>query len=318
MASHSKSVIFAALAGNTAVAVTKFGAAYLTGSASMLSEAIHSVVDTGNQGLLLLGMHRAAKPADARHPFGYGLQLYFFTFVVAVMIFGVGAVVSIVQGIGKVLHPEVVERAWINYLVLGLAIVFEGVVWVFALRAFNKERGGRSWLAAVRQSKDPTVFTVLFEDTAALLGLIVALACVFASVALHLPVLDGIGSIAVGVLLAATASFLAIESQSLLTGEAANRATREGIDRIARAEAGVLGVNEALTMHFGPSDILVALSLEFEDALPATGVERAVTEIERRIKTSFPAVTRVFVEAQSLDADRRGRSGAALDRSKPA
>jgi cation diffusion facilitator family transporter len=307
MASHSKSVIFAALAGNSAIAAVKFAAAAYTGSAAMLSEAIHSVVDTGNQGLLLFGLARAAKPADARHPFGYGLQLYFFTFVVAVMIFGVGAVVSLAEGVNKVLHPATVESAWVNYVVLGAAILFEGAVWIFALRAFNAERGGRGWVQAVRQSKDPTVFTVLFEDTAALLGLVIALACVYASERLDLPVLDGVGSIAVGLLLATTAVFLAIESQSLLTGEAADRGTREGIARIARAQDGVVGLNEALTMHFGPSDIFVALSLEFEDALPATGVEVAVTQIERRIKASYPAVSRVFVEAQSLDADRRGR-----------
>ena len=307
MAAHSsKTVILAALAGNTAIALTKFGAAFYTGSASMMSEAIHSVVDTGNQGLLLFGMKRAALPRDARHPFGYGLQLYFFTFVVAVMIFGVGAVVSLFEGVEKVMHPAVVGQAWVNYVVLGIAIVFEGAVWIVALRSFNAERGNRSWLAAVRQSKDPTIFTVLFEDTAALLGLVVALACIAASEMLDMPVLDGVGSIVVGLILAGTAIFLAIESQSLLTGESADRETREGIEAIAKGQGGVQGVNEALTMHFGPNDIFVALSLEFQDALPASGVEDAVTAIEQTIKARFPAVTRVFVEAQSLAADRRG------------
>src|SRR5215203_2126455 len=164
MASHtSKIVIYSALAGNTAIAVIKFAAAAFTGSAAMLSEAIHSVVDTGNQLLLLFGMRRAAKPADATHPFGYGLQLYFYTFVVAVLIFGVGAVVSIVHGIDKVRHPVSVEHAWVNYVVLGLGLLFEGGVWIVALRAFNKERAGRTWIRAIRSSKDPTVFTVLFE-----------------------------------------------------------------------------------------------------------------------------------------------------------
>lgn len=306
MASHtSKTVIYAALAGNAAIAVTKFGAAFYTGSAAMLSEAIHSVVDTGNQLLLLFGLRRAAKPADERHPFGYGLQLYFFTFVVAVLIFGVGAVVSIYEGIEKIRHPRPVEAAWVNYIVLGAGILFEGAVWITALRAFNKQRAGLPWMRAVRQSKDPTVFTVLFEDTAALMGLVVAIAGVFSSEALDLPVLDGVASIGVGVILAVTAIFLANESQSLLTGEAADLRTRKSIEAVARQEPGVRGLNQALTMHFGPNDIFVALSLEFEDALPAAGVERAVTHIEREIKRRHPDVTRVFVEAQSLAADRR-------------
>ena len=307
MAAHSsKTVIFAALAGNAAIAATKFAAAAFTGSAAMLSEAIHSVVDTGNQLLLLHGLRRAARPPDAKHPFGYGLQLYFYTFVVAVMIFGLGAVISILHGIEKIRHPEPVHNAWVNYLVLGVAILFEGGVWLVALKSFNRERGGRRWLSAVRSSKDPTVFTVLFEDTAALLGLVAALLGVVLSERLHMPVLDGVASVTVGVILSLTAFFLAHESQSLLTGEAASHETRININRIARAEPGVVGLNQALTMHFGPNDVLVALSLDFDDALPAGEVERTVTRIERAIKQAHPDVTRVFIEAQSFDADRRG------------
>ena len=312
MASHqSRSVIFAALAGNAAIAATKFAAAAATGSAAMLSEAVHSVVDTGNQLLLLYGLKRAAKAPDARHPFGYGLQLYFYTFVVAVLIFGVGAVVSILQGVEKIRHPHPVEHAWVNYLVLGLGVVFEGGVWLVALKSFNAERAGRRWLSAVRSSKDPTVFTVLFEDTAALLGLFTALVGVFLSETLHLPVLDGVASVVVGLILTGTALFLAYESQSLLTGEAASHETRIGINRIARAEPGVTGLNQALTMHFGPNDVFVALSLDFDDTLPAGEVERTVTRIERGIKKAHPDVTRVFIEAQSFDADRRGGAIAA-------
>lgn len=310
MASHtSKSVIFAALAGNTAIALTKFAAAAVTGSAAMLSEAIHSVVDTGNQLLLLIGLRRAAKPSDARHPFGYGLQLYFYTFVVAVLIFGVGAVVSFLHGLEKVRHPHPVEHAWINYLVLGLGVVFEGWVWVVALRAFNRQRGSRSLLAEVRSSKDPTVFTVLFEDTAALLGLAVALVGVAASQWLGLPVLDGVASLVIAAILAATAFFLASESQSLLTGEAATHDVRVGINRIARAEPGVVGLNQARTMHFGPNEVFVALSLDFDDSLAAGEVERIVTRIERKLKAAFPEIGHVFIEAQSFAADRRGGSG---------
>ncbi|MBS0335172.1 MAG: cation diffusion facilitator family transporter [Proteobacteria bacterium] len=312
MASHtSKTVIYAALAGNTAIAATKFAAAGFTGSAAMLSEAIHSVVDTGNQLLLLLGLRRAAKPADARHPFGYGLQLYFYTFVVAVLIFGVGAVVSFMHGIAKIRHPHGIEHAWVNYLVLGLGILFEGGVWLVALKAFNRQRGGRSIFAEIRSSKDPTVFTVLFEDTAALSGLVIALLGVFLSEALDAPVLDGVASLLIGAILAVTAFFLASESQSLLTGEAASHETRVGINRIARAEPGVAGLNQARTMHFGPNEVFVALSLDFEDSLPAGEVERIVTRIEQRLRTAYPEIGQVFIEAQSFDADRRGNAEAA-------
>lgn len=304
-AAASKTVIYAALIGNAAISAIKFAAAVLTGSAAMMSEAIHSVVDTGNQLLLLFGMRQAAKPPSARHPFGYGLQLYFYTFVVAVMIFGVGAVISLLHGIEKIRHPAIVENAWINYLVLGIGIVFEGAVWIVALKSFNHQRVGRSWLSAVRHSKDPTIFTVLFEDTAALLGLATALLGVFLSESLHMPVLDGVASVVVGLILAGTAFFLAFESQSLLTGEAASHDTRISINRIARAERGVVGLNQALTMHFGPNEILVTLSLDFDDDLPAGEVERTVTRIEHAIKQAHPDVTRVFIEAQSFDADRR-------------
>jgi cation diffusion facilitator family transporter len=307
MAAHtSKTVIYSALAGNAAIAVTKFAAAGFTGSAAMLSEAIHSVVDTGNQLLLLFGLRRAAKPPDAKHPFGYGLQLYFYTFVVAVLIFGVGSIVSLVHGWEKIQNPHSIEHAWVNYMVLGLGIVFEGTVWLVALRAFNKQRGGRSIMAEVKSSKDPTVFTVLFEDTAALAGLIVALLGVFLSETFDMPVLDGVASLMIGAILAVTAFFLAIESQSLLTGEAASHETRVGINRIARAEPGVVGLNQARTMHFGPNEVFVALSLDFEDSLQAGEVERIVTRIERALRAAYPEIGHVFIEAQSFDADRRG------------
>ncbi|MDP1632866.1 MAG: cation diffusion facilitator family transporter [Caulobacter sp.] len=316
MASHtSRKVIYAALAGNSAIAAIKFAAAIFTGSAAMLSEAIHSLVDTGNQLLLLLGLRQAAKPPTEQHPFGYGLQLYFYTFVVAVLIFGVGAVISIVHGIEKIKHPEVIENAWVNYIVLGVGLVFEGGVWLVALKAFNQERGGRNWIAAVHSSKDPTIFTVLFEDTAAMLGLAVALLGVFLSQQLGLPVLDGVASILIGVILALTAFFLAYESQSLLTGEAASRDTREGINRIARAEPGVVGLNQALTMHFGPNEVFVALSLDFEDDLSAADVERIVTRMEQAIKRAHPDVRQMFIEAQSLAAHRR--AGQSADPGEP-
>ena len=307
MASHtSKTVIYAALIGNGLIAVIKFIAGTLTGSAAMLSEAAHSVVYTGNQVLLLFGIRSAAKPPSAQHPFGYGLQLYFYTFVVAVLLFGGGAVASVSRGLEKIKDPISVDDAWINYWVLAVSFVFEAIVWFVAFRAFNEQKGSRSWLATVRSSKDPTVFTVLFEDTAALLGLFVAFLGIWLSEALDMPILDGIASIVIGAILAVTAFFLSSKSRSLLTGEAASHDTRLGINRIARATPGVVGLNQAMTMHFGPNDVFVALSLDFEDSLPASEVERTVTHIERTVKANHPDVTRVFIEAQSFDADRRG------------
>jgi cation diffusion facilitator family transporter len=306
MAAHgSMMVIYAALAGNAVIAATKFAAGWFTGSSAMLSEAIHSTVDTGNQLLLLHGLRRSARPPSPDHPFGHGLQLYFWAFIVAILIFGLGAGLSILEGINKVRHPHAIENAWVNYAVLALALVFEGAVWIVAFREFRKNKGSRGWLDAFRGSKDPAVFTVLLEDTAAMFGLLTAMVGVASSQALDMPVLDGVASIAIGVILAGTAAFLAYECQSLLTGEGVAPEVRESIRRLASAHAGVVRLNEALTMHFGPRDVLVALSLDFDDVLPAGNVEVAVTEIERQIKAAHPEVTRVFVEAQSFDAHRR-------------
>ena len=264
-------------------------------------------MDSGNQLLLLLGMRRAARPANTRHPFGHGLQLYFWTFVVAVLIFGVGAGVSVLEGISKIRTPHPVENPWVNYLVLGLALLFEGAVWIVALRAFRETKGSLGWLEAVQFSKDPTVFTVLFEDTAAMLGLLVASAGIALGQFLNIPILDGIASMIIGLILAGTATFLAWECQSLLTGEGVSPVVQASIHAIAAAEPSVLRPNEILTMHFGPQDVLVALSLHFVDTDTAAEVENAVTRIERRIKIAHPEVTRVFVEAQARDAHRNSQ-----------
>ena len=309
MDSHgSRKVIFAALAGNLLIAVTKFAAAAWTGSSAMLSEAVHSVVDTGNQGLMLYGIKRAARPADKRHPFGYGPEIYFWTFVVAILIFAGGAGVSIYEGIDKVRHPHAHTDAWINYVVLGFAMLFEGTAWVVTFREFNRtRRRGGSFMHAVRTSKDPTVFTVLFEDSAAMLGLLVAFLGVLLSDSLGMPVLDGVASIAIGAILGGTAVLLAVETKSLLIGEAALPETVESIRRSARSQRGVARVNEVLTMHLGPGDILVNLSLDFEPHLSAGDIEQAVTDIERDIRGRHEEVRRIFVEAQDWSDHRRER-----------
>ena len=299
MAHESKTTIFAALAGNLAIAVTKFGAAFWTGSAAMLSEAIHSTVDTGNQLLMLHGLRRSVRPATPAHPFGYGLELYFWTFVVAILIFGLGAGVSIFEGISKIRAPHPVENSLVNYVVLGLSFLFEGASWLVAFRAFRAENRGSSLLDAVRRSKDPTVFTVLLEDSAALTGLLIAgvgLACaeIFA-----LPRLDGVASVLIGLVLGGVAAFLAAECKGLMLGEAADPAVRDGLRGIVARSPGVNSVNEVLTMHFGPRDVLAAISLDFEDALPAEAAEQATSSIERAIKAAFPEVRRIFIEVQS-------------------
>lgn len=302
MAQGSKATIYAALAGNAAIAAVKFAAAFWTGSSAMLSEAIHSTVDTGNQLLMLYGLRRSTRPATPEHPFGFGLELYFWTFVVAILIFGLGAGVSILEGIDKVRHPHEVESAIVAYVVLGLSFLFEGATWIVAFRAFAVHVQRDGLLEAVQRSKDPTVFTVLLEDTAALAGIAVAAAGLAAAQYLRWPELDGVASILIGLLLAGTAAFLAYECKGLLLGEAADRTVQDSLRRIAAASPGITGVNEVLTMHFGPADILAIISLDFDNDLPAATVEQTVSTIERTIKRTHPQIRRIFVEAQSHQA----------------
>jgi cation diffusion facilitator family transporter len=297
----SKKVIYAALAGNLLIAVTKFSAASMTGSSAMLSEAIHSLVDCGNQVLILYGIRRAAKPANDAHPFGYGMELYFWTFVVAVMIFAVGAGVSIFEGISALTgEAHEMRNPLVNYIVLGVAMVFEGAAWIVAYREFNKMRGNCSLLHEVRRSEDPTVFTVLFEDTAAMLGLIVAAVGIALAQAFHMPEIDAIASILIGVILAGVAALLAFESKGLLIGEAASRDAQSKLRDLITTTPGILATNELLTMHLGPQDILVNISLDFEDHPTSVEVEATINELERRIKKDHPEVQRIFIEAQSL------------------
>ena len=295
----SKKVVFAALAGNSLIAVTKFAAASYTGSCAMLSEAVHSLVDTGNQALLLYGMRRAARPADSRHPFGYGMELYFWTFVVAILIFSVGAGVSIYEGVSKLAAPTAVTNVVVNFVVLGLAMVFEAGAWWIAFKEFRAVKGPIGYLAAIRETKDPTVVTVLFEDTAAMLGLLVAFVAIALGHWLGLPEIDAAASIVIGLILGVTAALLAYECKGLLIGESATSATLSEIEGAIGEQKAILNVNEMLTMHLGPRDVLVNLSLDFEDGISAEEVERVVSELEARIKQRAPEVTRVFVEAQS-------------------
>lgn len=304
-AQGSKKVIFAALTGNSLIAATKFGAAAITGSSAMLSEAIHSVVDTGNQVLLLYGLKRAGRPADQSHPFGYGMELYFWTFVVAILIFAVGAGISFYEGIVKLIEPHPLHDPYVNYIVLAIAMAFEAAAWWVAYGEFRRSKGRLGFLAAVHHSKDPTVFTVLFEDSAAMLGLLAAFVGILLGDLLHLPALDGVASIVIGLILGGTAVLLAYESKGLLIGEGARPAVIAGIRRIVSGKSGIERVNELLTMHLGPRDVLLTLSLDFDDRMSAGQVERAISEMESEIKAAYPEVTRVFIEAQSWRAHKR-------------
>lgn len=299
MASGSKKIIIAALIGNSLISITKFIAASITGSAAMLSEGIHSLVDTGNQILLLYGLKQAAKPADESFPFGHGKEIYFWSFVVAILIFSVGSGISIYEGVNHIYHPSELHDPTINYIVLGLAILFEGAAFTLALKEFNKVRGHLGYIEAVHNGKDPSLFVVLFEDLAALLGLFVALIGITLAQVTHNPMWDGMASVAIGVILGLTAIWLAYETKSLLIGEGANPKIVKNIKQIAAKYDGIDQVNEVLTLHMGPDFLLVNISIDFDDDLPAGTVEQTISAITKEIKTNHPLAKKVFIEASS-------------------
>ncbi len=295
----SRKVVYAALAGNLLIALSKFIAAYFTGSSSILSEGIHSLVDTGDQLLLLYGMHRAKEPADREFPFGHGKEIYFWSLIVAILIFALGAGVSLYEGIIHILNPSGIRGFYINYAILGIAVLFESGSWLVSFREFSKSKGKRGYWRAVLVSKDPTIFIVLFEDSAALLGLAAAFAGNLLTQLTGNHSLDGVASIVIGVILAGTAVFLAHETKGLLIGESAGPEVTEGIRRIAAGCDSVEHVNEVLTMHMGPDFILANVSVDFEDKASADGIEKSVEEIDTRIKKAFPRVKKIFIEAEA-------------------
>lgn len=311
MAAHSgsKVVIFAAIAGNLLIAATKFVAASITGSSAMLSEGVHSLVDTGNGLLLLYGLHRAAQPPDRMHPFGHGRELYFWSFIVALLVFALGAGVAFYEGIIHMLDPEPIENPLINYIVLGLCMVFEGGSWLVALKEFRRSKGNLGYIQAVRRSKDPSVYTVLFEDSAALLGLVIALVGISAAQYFEQPWLDGAASIGISLILGTTAVFLAHESKGLLIGEPALPDVQAKILAIAQADQAVEKANGVLTVHLGPEQIVAGLSLDFVDHISAAEIETCVERLEAKLKAEVPDVTVVFVKPQTsrLWRERRER-----------
>jgi cation diffusion facilitator family transporter len=302
---ESRKAIYAAIGANLAIAATKFTAAAFTGSSAMISEGIHSLVDTGNGGLLLLGIERSQQPADAAHPFGYGKELYFWTLIVAIMIFAVGGGISAYEGLLHILNPAPIENPLWNYIVLVLAIIFESVSFYIAFRAFQAAKGEQVFWRAIHISKDPTTFTVLFEDAAALLGLIVALLGVFLAHEFDNPYFDGAASIVIGTILAAVAVLLAYETKGLLVGEGADPKTLMEIRRLAESDPAVERVNRALTMYFGPHTVLLAMDSQFRKDLSATELEQTVDRLEEAIRGRYPDVQHIFIESDSLPSSYR-------------
>lgn len=307
MASESKIAIFAAIGGNLLIAIMKFTAAGFTGSSAMLSEGIHSLVDTGNGGLLLLGIHKSKRPADAMHPFGYGKELYFWSLIVAVLIFGVGGGISIYEGIMHLIDPSPLEDPFWSYVVLGLAVVFEAIVFVIAFKAFRSLMGKHEniW-EAIKSSKDPTTFTVLFEDAAALLGLIAAFVGIFLAHQLNNPYFDGGASVVIGLILTTVAGFLIYESKGLLVGEGADLKTVESIRALAAADPAVKKVIKPLTMYFGPHTVLLTVDIEFDEKLSAAEVRDAIVRLEKGFRKQNPDIKHIYIEAGSVRAGERG------------
>jgi len=294
-------VLYGALFANLGIAVAKFVASGISGSSSMLTEGIHSLVDSGNQVLLLYGQGKAKRPPDALHPFGYGRELYFWAFVVAILIFAVGAGVSIYEGWAHIREPEPLRDPMINYIVLGVAVVLEGGSWAIAVREFNAKRHGVSWWRAVRRSKDPAGFIVLFEDSAALLGLLIAGLGVWASHALGDPRLDGVASIAIGGVLALVAALLAREAKGLLIGEAADPELVAGVWQAIEATGGVSAVNHVRTVHTAPDSVFVAVSADFQDHLPVGDVESLIERLEADLKRSYPQLNSIYIRPERAE-----------------
>lgn len=298
-------VLYGALAANLGIAVAKFVASGVSGSSSMLTEGIHSVVDSGNQVLLLHGQRQAKRAPDSAHPFGYGRELYFWAFVVAILIFAVGAGVSIYEGWLHIRAPEPLRDPTINYVVLGVAALLEGGSWFVAVREFNGKRAGASWWRAVRRSKDPAGFIVLFEDSAALVGLGIAAVGVWMSHALGDPRIDGVASIAIGLILALVAVLLAREAKGLLIGESADPRLVGGIWSAVEREEGVVAVNHVRTIHTSPNAVFAAVSADFDDTLSMGAAETLIETLEEALKRSFPELSSIYIRPEKAELAAR-------------
>jgi len=300
VAAHFKAniVLYGALAANLGIAIAKFAAAAISGSSSMLTEGVHSLVDSGNQVLLLYGQKRASRKPDPTHPFGYGRELYFWAFVVAILIFAIGAGVSIYEGVVHIQQPHAIEDPTLNYIVLGVAFLMEGASWALAVREFNRGRGDQTWWQAIHRSKDPPGFIVLFEDSAALIGLVIAAVGVWASIHFADPRIDGVASVLIGCVLAGVAVLLARESKELLIGEAADPVLIAQIREVLDGHPRIDAVNHIRTIHTSPQAIFIAISADFADDLRMGDAETLIEELERRMKALSPWITSIYIRPE--------------------
>jgi cation diffusion facilitator family transporter len=297
----SKTPLYTALAANLGIAATKFVAASITGSSAMISEGIHSLVDTLNEVLLLLGINRSQRPPDAKRPFGYGREQYFWSYVVALLIFAVGGGVSFYEGVTHIQHPEPVKDPFWNYIVLSIALVLDGYSLMTAWRAFDAQRGNQSVWAAVKDSKDSATFTVLFEDASDVLGLIIAFLGVFLSHQLNNPFLDGIASILIGLLLVGVAVVLARESKSLLMGEGVDPDTARQLMDLTEADPAVLKTSRIATIYLGPEEITLVQSVVFQADLTTDTINQAIVRIHASVYKAFPAIKHAFIQPVAMD-----------------
>jgi len=302
----TKAVVYVALVANLLTCLLKFAAAGWTGSSVMLSEGVHSTAEMGNEALLLYGLYRANKPADRDHPLGYGRELYFWSFAVALLLFVLGAIVSMDQGIEHMLNPVAIHDPTVSYVVLGCSALIDGTSWWIELRSFKGTRRYSEVLGAIFRSKDPPSFVVLFEDSASLIGILIAFTGTYLSVRLNLPILDGAASVLIGLVIGAMALLLARETKSLLIGERADQSIVDSISEIAESMEGVSHANGILTVHLSPRQILAALSLEFDDDLSTQMIESKVAELERNVRVKHPEVVALFVKPQSHDGFLKG------------
>jgi cation diffusion facilitator family transporter len=298
--SSSRKAVLTAILADVAIATAKFTAFFFSASSAMLSEAIHSLVDAGNGSLLVLGIRLSRRPADETHPFGYGKELYFWTLLVAVFIFLAGGALSVAEGIYRLGHPLPLEHVLWNYVTLLVAAVFEGYSMSVGLKEFKEAEGVSASWRAIHASKDPTTFTVIIEDLAALLGLFTALIATLLEEFLGWSSADGLASIIIGLLLMAVALLLIIESKALLVGEGANLTILRQIRHLTQAQKGVDLAGYPLTMYFGPENVLLTMNVRFHQSLSRDQIERTIDSIEAAVRERFPFIRHIYLEADAI------------------
>ncbi len=297
----SKLPIYSALVANIIIAITKFIAAAITGSSAMISEGIHSVVDTANELLLLLGISKSKKPADKKRPFGYGRELYFWSFIVSILIFAVGGGIAFYEGITHLQHPHIIEDPMWSYIVLAASLIFNLVSFLIALKAFNKNRKDNVW-KTIRKSKDPSNIVILFEDAGDVLGVAVALAGVYFGYRYQNPYYDGIASVIIGIILTAISFLLARESRSLLMGESVDESTVDAVIKISESDEAIEKVFYPLTVYLSPEEIVLVLETVFKNDLTTKQINEAIERIQAEIQSQYPDIKKIFIEPHFADS----------------